>query len=736
MINRFFNIVISIMVITSIMLILSDVVKASEGSEGNTNHCRLSIEVNPKTKKITGTIEITTDKQSELTIYRNGARLKEFHALGLKRDIGKDAKEDPFTVQYKGPIKITYEITIENSDDNIINENDIVLKTNWYPVVDGFNTYEVRASLPKGFIAISEGDYVNMEEQKNRSVLISRLDKPYSDAITLIASKRYIVSHDILDGIDIYTYLYKEHAGQSKIFLEGTKNYLKMYQSLIGRYPYKRFSVVENTLPSAFSLPTFILMAEAYIKKDDVKETPLGHEIVHQWFGNSVFADYDKGNWHEGLTIYFADYLQEEMEGRGFNCRKRILMGYEHYVRDNNEFPLNKFTERFDYASRSIGYGKSAMVYHMLRKRFGDNIFYEAIKDFVKEHSFRVASWEDIKKIFEKKTGQDLSWFFKQWVYDTGIADIEIADIRTEKEGQGYEVSFSVVQPKKEFRLSFPVTFYFPDEKKTEILNVAEKKASFSFVFDKKPVEVVFDEAYDVFRRLYLKEAPPTIERLITDEKTIIVMPPTVSNLYTELIAAFGENGSIVHFMKGRPDVTRKYGLRGKENIATMQYSSQGMPEKREKEEWFAYKKKKDEQKLRGKDMDKEAMEAWKRKKMEMKPGFRRQCMQRSSQQIKDTELNSVSLLIIGSNNPILKRLKIESPVLDGKFNFIVKKNPLNLKKVIAIAEGNSKEEILSAQKQIPNYRKYSALSFSDGKLINKYIEKSENGIRIALIDN
>ncbi|MEM3432826.1 MAG: hypothetical protein QXP27_01485 [Candidatus Methanomethyliaceae archaeon] len=96
-------------------------------------------------------------------------------------------------------------------------------------------------------------------------------------------------------------------------------------------------------------------------------------------------------------------------------------------------------------------------------------------------------------------------------------------------------------------------------------------------------------------------------------------------------------------------------------------------------------------------------------KKKEMQPGFGRQCIQRSSKQIKDTELNSVSPLVIGANYPILKRLKIEPPKLDGEFNFITMKNPFSLKKVVAIAEGKSKEEILSAQKQIPNYRKYSA---------------------------
>jgi len=707
---------------------------ASESPAGKTTHCRIDVVVDPATKKLTGTVDIQADKGRELTIYKNNARLKEFNVSGLKRDIGKDKGEDPFVVRYDGPIQLKYEITIKSSEDNILNDQEIVLKTGWYTVVDGFNTYEVRAVLPKGFVAISEGDIVKTHQEGNKTVFTSRFEQPYSDSISLVASKRFVVSHDTLYDIDIYTYFFSEHAGQSAKFIEGTKHYLKMYQSLIGKYPYRRFSVVENSLPSAFSVPTFILLSEAYVKNANIKETPLGHEIVHQWFGNSVFADYEKGNWHEGLTIYFADHLQEEADNKALNCRKRILMGYENYVRDNNEFPLNEFTERFDYASRSIGYGKSAMIYHMLRKRYGDETFCETIRRFVREHSFRVASWNDLQKAFETTTGQDLSFFFQQWVYDTGIAELDIADIQMDRRAQGYEVRFSVLQKKKNFIISVPVTFYFNDNKLTKHIDIAATETSSAFIFDKPPTEIVLDEEYDVFRRLSIKETPPTIERLITDEKSIIVTPATASSLYTELIAVFGEKGSVLEFMKIRPDATRKFG-RGKGEKVSVQKIPDTMPIQEPQTKENLGRKKTPVQKTRKWDMDKnkDRMALWKDKKKDMQPEFRRQCLQRNSQRIKDTDISSASLLIIGFDNPMLKRLKIEAPTLDAGFHIAVMKNPFNPRKVIAIAGGKSQEEIVSAQSQIANYRKYTTLSFDKGKLVNKSQEKSDNGIRNIL---
>jgi hypothetical protein len=714
--------IVSLICLAGIVSAAGTIAEASESPVGATSHCILDVVIDPATSKVTGIMNISAEKGRELTIYRNDARIKEFRVAGRKKDIGKDKGEDPFVITVTGPIRLQYEITVKDTEDNRLTNEEIVLKSGWYPVVDGFSTYEVRALLPRGFVAVSEGESAEMVPQGDKALFTSRLEQPYSDAISLVASKRFVVSRDTLDDISIYTYFFQDHAGQSVAFLEGAKRYLKMYQSLIGKYPYRRFSIVENSLSSAFSMPTFILMTEKYIREGKIEETPLGHEIVHQWFGNSVFADYDKGNWHEGLTIYLADHLSEEMRHEDVNCRKRILIGYESYVRDNNAFPLSKFSERFDYASRSIGYGKSAMIFHMLRKEYGDEAFYGTIRRFVEEHSFRVASWSDLKKAFEATTGQELSFYFQQWVYEAGIADLDMTDIQMDRKEHGNQARFSIQQKGKSYHLSVPVTFYFKDHKRTERVEVSKAKTTFTYVFREPPIEIVLDEDYDVFRRLTIPETPPIIERLITDEKSIIVTPSSASDLYTDLIAAFGENGSILHFMNQRPDTTRKFGRGGRDRM------SLGKSRDREPTE---------RQTPRGKEASGQKPRGGVRtaSSRDGVPGFRRQSLQRGSKRLKDSELASASLLIVGADNPILKRLQIEVPTLNTGFGIIVKKNPLNPRTVIAVVEGKSREEIKLAQGQITDYRKYSTLSFDGGKLVDKAIEKAENGIRRTAAD-
>ena len=90
----------------------------------------------------------------------------------------------------------------------------------------------------------------------------------------------------------------------------------------------------------------------------------------------------------------------------------------------------------------------------------------------------------------------------------------------------------------------------------------------------------------------------------------------------------------------------------------------------------------------------------------------------------------SASLLVLGADNPMLRRLGIAVPPIDAGFGIVVQKNPLNPRKVVAVVTGKSREEIELSQGQITDYRKYSALSFDRGKLTDKTIEKTENGIR------
>ncbi|MEW6674409.1 MAG: M1 family aminopeptidase [Nitrospirota bacterium] len=176
---------------------------------------------------------------------------------------------------------------------------------------------------------------------------------------------RYKVVNERFRDIDIYAYFFPEEATLASTYIEYTKKYLELYEGLIGRYPYRRFSIVEGILPEGYSMPTFTLLGQDVVSLPFIVETSLGHEILHQWFGNLVYIDYKNGNWAEGITTYLSDHLYEEQKGKGWEYRKKILIDYKSYVAPEKETPLKDFftEDRLYIESHWLRQGGNALSY-------------------------------------------------------------------------------------------------------------------------------------------------------------------------------------------------------------------------------------------------------------------------------------------------------------------------------------------------------------------------------------
>jgi hypothetical protein len=84
---------------------------------------------------------------------------------------------------------------------------------------------------------------------------------------------------------------------------------------------------------------------------------------------------------------------------------------------------------------------------HMLRRRVGDTAFFEAMAAYRADHAFGTTVTEDVQAAFEDASGQDLSAFFAQWVYEPGAPNIRHALRQVQINGQYYaEIYLSQTQ--------------------------------------------------------------------------------------------------------------------------------------------------------------------------------------------------------------------------------------------------------------------------------------------------
>jgi len=248
---------------------------------------------------------------------------------------GKGILEVTYVGQFKGNMEVQDLENIGVVSQNIISENGVSLTLDWYPYIEGMALWNLKALIPHTFIAISESDDVNKMDTTEGTMYSFHFPYPLHD-INLVAGP-YIEQHESYQGIDLNAYFFPEDISLADDYLKYTKKYISLYEELLGSYPYKRFSIVENILPTGYSMPTFTLLGSDVVHLPFIKETSLGHEILHQWLGNSVYVDYENGNWVEGITSYLSDHYYEAQKNTGWQYRKKILTDYQSYVTPSKE---------------------------------------------------------------------------------------------------------------------------------------------------------------------------------------------------------------------------------------------------------------------------------------------------------------------------------------------------------------------------------------------------------------
>ena len=451
-----------------------------------------------------------------------------------------------FMITYNGIVYDTLNYANANyargfaKTSGLIDERGVYLgkSSAWYPIQGReLVTFKIRSFLPLGWHSISQGVETIRGTENEFQVNEWECEKPM-ESIYLICGQ-YIITEESVDDKRILTYMYEDEFDLSMKYIDATKRYIQMYERLIGPFPYKKFSIVENFWQTGYGMPSFTLLGSKVIRLPFMIYTSLGHEILHNWWGNSVYVDPDDGNWCEGITTYMADHYYKKMQNADIDYRRDLLIDYLNYVEENDEIPLSQFRERHDQMSQAVGYAKSCMVFHMLQSYVGERMFRKAFKLFYKDHVFSFANWDDIKTSFEKTvSGKQFDWFFEQWVYKKGAPKLTLADISEYVENDSYFVDFSLEMSEPVYKLNVPVRMK-GDHDTTFCVDCSDRVTKASFRWKKKPVSMQIDPDYDVFRRLDRMEIPPTLGQIMGDKDLLVIVPESYDSTRIEVYEKF-----------------------------------------------------------------------------------------------------------------------------------------------------------------------------------------------------
>lgn len=422
--------------------------------------------------------------------------------------------------------------------------------TAWYPQINGgLLTFTLELQLPGTWEAVSQGKRTQHSKSDTQATIAWAEDSPQEE-IFLIAAQ-FVEYSRKSDRLTAMVFLRQADEKLATQYLDATVQYVQMYEELIGRYPYEKFALVENFWETGFGMPSFTLLGPKVIRFPFILHSSYPHEILHNWWGNSVYPDYEKGNWSEGLTAYLADHLIVELKGQDAEHRQTVLQKYADYVASENDFPLTAFTSRHSSVSEAVGYGKSLMFFHMLRHKLGDDTFRQGLQQFYRFHKFKYASFDTLRQTFEEASGTTLQPFFEEWIAQTGAPQLQINKAGADKENNGYKVKVQLSQEQagKPYNLKVPVAITLEGSDVAQQLTVelTGKVQEFSIPTATRPLRIDVDPEFDLFRRLHRKEIPPALSMAFGAQKALILLPsaakPKLLDAYRNLASAFRQSG-------------------------------------------------------------------------------------------------------------------------------------------------------------------------------------------------
>lgn len=415
----------------------------------------------------------------------------------------------------------------------------------WYPhiaepEVEGDPTceppmtqFELTATEVPGMVLVSCGNREGAAIGQPRGTRTTWRMPFRSQAMALVGGAHEVHQRQVGDVL-VSVHLSDDNASFAPGLLDATESYLRLYQPLIGDYPYDEFTIVENFFSSGFAFPGFTLLASAVIEMGEMGLKPgyLDHEMLHNWWGNGVLVSALDGNWCECLTSYCANYMRPVLEGhdeKARSKRRNICYGLSRITADKDK-PLGRFG--LDHGlSRFVGYQKGSMVFAMLAQKVGPDTLWRALGRLFSEQFGKPVGWNEIQRVIEKQSGQDLSAYFERWVRGSGVPDIVIDEAVYDPRARRLMVTVQQ-EGNDVFDVSVPIRLVFDDRTRDEmiVVNQPSQVAVINSLIAPKFIEL--DPDYHVMRRVPLKDVMPTISGIGKSKNLTIVRSASDDDAY------------------------------------------------------------------------------------------------------------------------------------------------------------------------------------------------------------
>ena len=407
----------------------------------------------------------------------------------------------------------------------------------WFPCFDypgQLSSSEIRVTVPKPLIAISNGELINTEDDGENKVYHWLQKQVHPTYLMTLAVGDFAEVSDEWQDKPVTYYVEKPRRDDAKRTMGKTPQMMEFLSEKYGYdYPFPKYAQVcvddfifggmENT--STTLLTDRCLIDEKAAVDNRNAESLVVHELAHQWFGDLVVIKHWSHAWvKEGMASYSEVMWTEHEYGSSEADYYRLQQARRYISEDSSRYRRSMVThvyrEAIELYDRHI-YEKGSCVYHMIRAQLGEDLFWQAIATFVNDNAHQTVETIDLLRAVEKASGCNLTFLFDQYVYRGGHPDFKVAYVW---DGDANLAKVTVTQTQVTsddkndaslFNLRIPIGFGYVDrgdDLKVFTVRVSEKEQSFYFPLEQKPDFVSFDVGNNYLKTITLEYPIPELK--------------------------------------------------------------------------------------------------------------------------------------------------------------------------------------------------------------------------------
>lgn len=387
----------------------------------------------------------------------------------------------------------------------------------WFPSFDFPSdkaTTEQYITAEYNETVIGNGEFLGKTDSGNGKVTWHyKMPVPHSTYLVSFVIGEYVKIEDKYKDIPLGFYVYPGKESTGRKAFGDTKKMIAVYEELTGvAFPYNKydqtivaqfqFGGMENITATTMA-DTEIFFAEFDFGKMTVMDL-VSHELAHSWFGDLVTCRNWAELWlNEGFATFMEAAYRENQFGRGDYMRKirsdaatflvdDLINRRRHALYNQRAADVDSL---FDNAATT--YNKGGAVVHTLREQVGNDNFWKAINIYLNRHKFGPVESTDLRKAMEEVSGQELSWFFDQWVYGAGAPSLSVKQAFSQR-SKSLTLTVSQTQltdtiTPAVFRLPLTISYKVSGKKVVQQIDVNKRVQSFTFKLDGKPTDLEID---------------------------------------------------------------------------------------------------------------------------------------------------------------------------------------------------------------------------------------------------